>query len=243
MTYNSNDIINILKMSQKTTNNLSKKITSKINGKITLSNGKTFEYRLPTHLIPNLLGFNLDYIKELDLIDFNTDFGLFREFLNSKEAIIYGIEKGFIDTNKLFDKDINLKNSFLYYNVNISIYDENIVFFPNNSKYDCIIIKNIYDSIDKTKLIGIGFLGLNKNEKEQFVPTFTSIYSKEDKDKIFRLICKEEISYITHIKSPKLKSKYLTNEELEEKNKQLEILSYMYNSYYNLEEKKDPLTK
>lgn len=109
MILSKNEINNIFNKSLKTTTILSKKITSKINGIITLSNGRCFEYRLPNYLIPNLLGFNLEYIKKLDLFDPMSDFNLFRQFLTSKEGIIYGIEKGLIDLNELFDEQIIIK--------------------------------------------------------------------------------------------------------------------------------------
>lgn len=91
-------------------------------------------------------------------------------------------------------------------------------------------------------MIGVGILELNRNSVDQYIPTFTAIYSKEDKNKILKLISNQEISYIMHIKNPKLKDKYLEKEEIKEKNNRLKYLSCTYNSYYNLENKKDPLT-
>lgn len=219
----------IFKSIKKTCSYLGKNLHKRINGEIFLSNGETFSYRLPKDSIPTLLGFDIDYIKKLNLCDTESNFGQLVFLTDNMSAIKYGISKDKIDINNFFlDDFIDRQNSF-FDNICLNLYDNNMVVKDDNKIF---IIKDVIKTDTKTKrkeYKGIGILEM-EYDRGYYVPRHTYLYDKKYRDKILKHYMKDkDISFIRYIINDKSINKTLPPEEFDRRLEELETLKEKIN--------------
>lgn len=198
-------------------NKLDGQINSRINAKLELSNGENIFYRLSSKDIPDMLGFTSGMLEiGYNYSKCNTPYSNLKAALKYRDIIIESILDNTVKEEDIFKPNFKQNLYSFWDNVNMNIRDNNLVVLTSGNKYDGYIIKDIYDENNDVKAIGILYLkkDIDNRGNEKYFAKKTAIYKPDLRDEIYNKCFKnQEILYIKHIESPKLKKFYLKEDE------------------------------